>query len=93
MMCPLSKAGSRSSISTWPPLLDFAFASDENAWQEECEEAKFAEEDATEEPSFFRSFNLKKALKSTFLLFSAGPDNQHVLLAALKAMPSLCLPQ
>ena len=40
---------------------------------------------------FFRSFNFKKALKSTFLLFSAGPDNQHVLLAALKTMLPICL--
>ena len=34
-------------------IVDFAFASDANAWQGECEEAKFAEEDATEEASFF----------------------------------------
>ena len=32
----------------------------------------------------------KKALKSTSLLFSAGLENQHVLLAALKTMPLLC---
>ena len=70
--------------------MDFAFASDANAWQWECEKSKLAEEFAREEASFFRSFNSKKALKSTFLLFSAGPDNQHVLLASLKAMPSLC---
>ena len=34
-------------------VVDFAFASDANAWKGECEKAKFAEEDATEEASFF----------------------------------------
>ena len=33
-------------------IVDSAFASDANAWQGECGEAKFAEEDATEEVIF-----------------------------------------